>query len=141
VGLSVPDPEKIYHGRPCKHCDGTLRWRSNRSCVECEREWKRAKRAADPEYRERERAGNRERSRARRADPEYREQQREWQREWYHEKVASDLEWAERERERKQDWYYGLSGFEYNFQLLKNRRRQALKRMEIRSERIQRGSL
>lgn len=27
--------EKTYHGRPCKHCQSTLRYKSNAVCVDC----------------------------------------------------------------------------------------------------------
>lgn len=26
---------KRYHGKPCKHCGGTLRYKSSRNCIEC----------------------------------------------------------------------------------------------------------
>lgn len=32
----MPDPAKVYEGRPCKR-GHTLRWRCNRKCVLCER--------------------------------------------------------------------------------------------------------
>ena len=32
------DLSKLKEGRPCRKCGGTLRWKSNRHCVECSRE-------------------------------------------------------------------------------------------------------
>lgn len=67
------DPEKVYHGTPCKGCGGTLRRKSNRTCVSCDREQsrqrQREKYASDPEWAEQERERHR--------DPEYRERKSE----------------------------------------------------------------
>lgn len=56
------DPEKVYHGKPCKKCGATLRWKSSRGCVACERERIR-RRGQNPEWRERQRQYLRQRRR------------------------------------------------------------------------------
>jgi hypothetical protein len=63
---NVINPEKVFDGKPCKHCGETLRWRSSRQCVECGRK----RYADDPVFREPKRERSREGARRRRADPE-----------------------------------------------------------------------
>lgn len=59
----MPDPAKVYDGKPCKNCGATLKWKSNQSCVSCNtklsRDWKRQAYATNPEWVERTRAAQR----------------------------------------------------------------------------------
>jgi hypothetical protein len=48
-------PETQYMGKPCKRGHEGLRWKSNRGCVECGREWRRRKLQNDPVFRDRQR--------------------------------------------------------------------------------------
>lgn len=62
---------ETYEGRPCKHCGGTRRYRSDRGCVACRNaSWSAGRDAArdDPVYRYLEQLLNRRRKALKRMD-------------------------------------------------------------------------
>ena len=52
-GAAVHDPAKRYHGAPCIHGHGTLRYVSSRNCVVCANGLKAKRYRTDPKFRER----------------------------------------------------------------------------------------
>ena len=80
---------------------------------------------------ERRREYDRKHTRERRADPAYRERQREYKR---------NPAYLERQREYDRKRYWSMSGFEYNKELLRLRRKCALQRMTARKARQEEAS-
>ena len=72
------DPNKVYHGRPCKRCGNTLRWKSDRSCVECKRK------------------DEREKKREQQCSPECRKRFNDAKRRWWHKADGGYIQWRKR---------------------------------------------
>src|SRR5512146_1833750 len=75
---------QYYHGKPCKHCGETKRFKTNRHCVHtnahvARQEYNRRYNATSEKRRERIRLGNRRR----RASEKYREQERQYTAKYY----------------------------------------------------------
>jgi 5-methylcytosine-specific restriction endonuclease McrA len=62
--VDMPKPTATYEGTPCRKCGRTTRYAATGKCVPCRtevvRQWRKAKRAADPEWVRRQQLRNRD---------------------------------------------------------------------------------